>query len=165
MSIAGPQAFYNTLEKIKDQLLSDENVNTVTSGDLTEIDLNKATIFPLAHIIVNNAQLQGNTILFNISILAMDVVWQSKSNVTARDNTLDYDSTFIGEDNEHDVLNTQLAVLNGLNEVLRRGDLYTDKFQLDGVPSCEPFFDRFENKLAGWTYTANIIVQNDFDIC
>lgn len=161
MSIAGPQAFYNTLDKIKNQLLADPNVNTVTTGDLTEVDLDKISIFPLSHIIVNNAQLQGNTILFNVSILAMDVVWQTKQTTPEGD----IDSTFAGHDNEQDVLNSQLAVLNKLNEVLRRGQLFTDQFQLEGVPSCEPFYDRFENKLAGWTLTVNIIVTNDIDIC
>ena len=162
MSIAGPQAFYKTLDKIKNELLLDENVNTVTSGDLTEIDLNKITIFPLSHLMVNSATLQGNVIVFNISILAMDIVWQNKDQI---DEALNLDETFNGVDNEHDVMNTQLAVLNKLNEVLRRGDLNTDLFQLEGVPACEPFYDRFENKIAGWTYTANIIVANDISKC
>lgn len=162
MSIAGPQAFYNTLDKIKNKLLEDVNVNTVTSGDLTEIDLNKITIFPLSHLIVNNASLQGNVIMFNISILAMDIVWQNKDQI---DESLNIDETFVGVDNEHDVMNTQLAVLNKLNEVLRRGTLHTDLFQLDGIPNCEPFYDRFENKIAGWTYTVNIMVANDIDKC
>ena len=76
MSIAGPQAFYNTLDKIKEQLLADPNVKTVTTGDITEVDLDKQTIFPLAHIVVNNVTLNGSTILFNVSTLVMDVVWQ-----------------------------------------------------------------------------------------
>lgn len=161
MSIAGPQAFYNTLDKIKDQLLTDPNIKTVTTGDITEVDLDKQTIFPLAHIVVNNVTLNGSTILFNVSTLVMDVVWQKK-NITPLGTI---DTTFVGHDNEQDVLNTQLAVVNKLNEVLRRGDLYTSKFQLEGTPSCEPFYDRFENKLAGWSYTFNILVQNDIDVC
>lgn len=161
MSIAGPQAFYNTLDKIKEQLLADPNVKTVTTGDITEVDLDKQTIFPLAHIVVNNVTLNGSTILFNVSTLVMDVVWQKK-NITPLGTI---DTTFVGHDNEQDVLNTQLAVVNKLNEVLRRGDLYTSKFQLEGTPSCEPFYDRFENKLAGWSYTFNILVQNDIDVC
>lgn len=161
MSIAGPQAFYNTLDKIKSALLEDPNVNTVTTGDISDVDLNKQTIFPLAHIIVNNATLQGNTIIFDISVLAMDVVWQTK-NITPNG---DIDTTFVGLDNEHDVLNSQLAVLNKLNEVLRRGDLYDDTFQLNNEPTCEPFYDNYANKLAGWTYSVQISVQNDFTVC
>jgi len=70
-----------------------------------------------------------------------------------------------GNNNEQDVWNTQLAVANRLLELLYRGDLYTDKYQLDGQPVCEPFTDRFENKLAGWTVTFNILIPNDMTIC
>jgi hypothetical protein len=50
----GIRGFYQLTETIKEQLLNDVNVNTVTTGDITEIDLSKQTIFPLSHIIVNN---------------------------------------------------------------------------------------------------------------
>jgi len=49
--------------------------------------------------------------------------------------------------------------------VLRKGDLYTTKYQLDGDPTCEPFFDRFENQLAGWACTMDILIENDITIC
>ena len=45
------KGFYQVTETIKNQLLSDVNVNTVTTGDITKIDLSKQTIFPLSHII------------------------------------------------------------------------------------------------------------------
>ena len=44
----GSRAFYLATEKIRDFLLSLDNVNTVTFGDIREIDLNKQTMFPLA---------------------------------------------------------------------------------------------------------------------
>ena len=92
----------------------------------------------------------------NVAILAMDIVDESK------EPTLDI---FIGNNNEQDVLNTQLAVLNKLVQILRRGDLYDDKFQLDGDANLEPFVDRFENKVAGWTATFDVFVNNDVNIC
>jgi hypothetical protein len=49
--------------------------------------------------------------------------------------------------------------------ILRKGTLYLNKYQLVGDPSCEPFFERFENQLAGWSCTMDIQVQNDIDIC
>ena len=60
MSTRGVRAFYDLTTKIKDTLLADENVNSVTLGDITDIDLNKQTIFPLSHIIVNNATYATN---------------------------------------------------------------------------------------------------------
>jgi len=148
--------FYNVTDKIKDTLAAEPFVNTITYGSLDDVDLNKQTIFPLSHLIVNNCSVANNTLTFNISVLAMDVVDESKAEV---------EDDFIGNDNEQDVLNTQLAVLNRLIAILQRGDVYTDKYQVVGAVGCEPFVDRFENKLAGWVATFDVIVENDMTIC
>ena len=148
--------FYNVTDKIKDTLAAEPFVNTVTYGSLDDVDLNKQTIFPLSHLIVNNCSVANNTLTFNISVLAMDVVDESKEEV---------EDDFVGNDNEQDVMNTQLAVLNRLIAILQRGDVYTDKFQVVGAVGCEPFVDRFENKLAGWVATLDVIVENDMTIC
>ena len=156
MANQGVRAYYLVTQTLKDTLLLDENVNTVTTGDLTEIDLSKQTIFPLTHIIINNVTIAEQILTFNITILSMDIIDLSKSEVT---------DIFVGNDNEQDVLNTQLAVLNRIIVLLRRGSLYTTKYQLDGAPSCEPFYERFENKLAGWAATMNILIENDISKC
>jgi len=148
--------FYNVTKKIKDALNAEPFVNTVSFGSLDDVDLNKQTIFPLSHIIVNNCNVETNTMIFNISVLAMDIVDESKDEVT---------DIFVGNDNEQDVLNTQLEVLNRVVAILQRGDLYTDLFQIEGVVGCEPFVDRFENKLAGWSATFDVIVKKDMTVC
>ena len=43
----GARAFYLMLDTIKDTLLEDKNVNSITYGDPSEVDLSKQTIFPL----------------------------------------------------------------------------------------------------------------------
>jgi hypothetical protein len=144
------------MQKMKEALADEPFVNTVTYGNIDDVDLSKQSIFPLSHVIVNNTSIQEQTLTFNISILAMDIVDVSKK--ATKD-------LFRGNDNEQDVLNTQLAVLTRIAALLKRGDLYTDKFQLAGDVTCEPFVDRFENKLAGWTGTYSILVQNDMTIC
>ena len=150
------KGFYQVTQVIKDQLLSDVNVNTVTTGDITRIDLSKQTMFPLSHIIVNNVGNEDNILRFSLSVLAMDVVNISKEEVV---------DIFIGNNNEQDILNTQLAVLNKLVQVLRGGTLHTDLYQLDGSPNFEPFYDRFENEMAGWALTFDVIIPNDISIC
>jgi len=156
MSYTGIRGYYLLTEAIKSALLSDINVNTVTEGDLFDIDLSKQSIFPLSHLIINSVTAQESVLRFNISILSMDIVDESKEPTT---------DIFIGNNNEQDVLNTQLAVLNKLVQVLRRGDLYSSQYQLEGDASLEPFVDRFENKVAGWTATLDILVNNDIEIC
>tara|TARA_R110002072_G_scaffold21460_5_gene76142 strand:- start:1820 stop:2275 length:456 start_codon:yes stop_codon:yes gene_type:complete len=150
------KGFYQVTETIKEALLSDVNVNTVTTGDITRIDLSKQTMFPLSHIIVNNVGNEDNILRFSLSVLSMDVVDFSK------EETVDI---FRGNNNEQDILNTQLAVLNKLVQVLRGGTLHQDLYQLDGTPNFEPFYDRFENEMAGWALTFDVLIPNDIEIC
>tara|TARA_R110000822_G_scaffold10354_4_gene39232 strand:- start:374 stop:577 length:204 start_codon:yes stop_codon:yes gene_type:complete len=42
------QGFYNLSDKIRETLQLDQYVNTVTYGDIFDVDLNKQTIFPLS---------------------------------------------------------------------------------------------------------------------
>ena len=148
--------FYNVTDKLKTALEAEPFVNTVTYGSLDDVDLNKQTIFPLSHIIVNNCNVAENILTFNISVLAMDVVDESKLATT---------DDFVGNDNEQDVLNTQLEVLNRVIALLQRGNIYKDKYQIQGTVGCEPFVDRFENKLAGWAATFDVVVENKMTIC
>jgi len=156
MSNQGIRGFYQLTETIKAELLKDININTVTTGDITNVNLNKQDIFPLGHIIINSVTDEEQILRFNISVLAADIVDQSK------DLTID---RFQGNNNEQDILNTQLAVLNKLIQKLRMGQLYTDMYQLEGNPTCQPFYDRFENQLAGWTATMDVLIYNDINIC
>ena len=156
MSNQGIRGFYQLTETIKNSLLDNIDVNTVTTGNLSNVNLQKQDIFPLSHIIINSVTDSENTLSFSISILAMDIVSRSKDETT---------DVFMGNNNEQDVLNTQLAVLNKLIMDLRKGNLHKDKYQLVGDPNCTPFYDRFENELAGWTADLDIVIYNDITIC
>lgn len=148
--------FYNLLDTLKTELKSSPFVNTVTYGDISDIDLNKQSLFPLSHFIVNSFQYQTNIIVFNVSLLCMDLVDESK------EDTIDI---FKGNNNEQDVFNTQMNVISRVLALLERGDLYADKYQLQGQPSSESFVDRFDNKLAGWAVTFDVAIQNEMTIC
>ena len=156
MSQQGIRGYYQLTSTIEEQLRSTEFTNTVSIGDISKVNLNKQDIFPLAHMIVNSVTAEENVLRFNISILACDIVDQSKDITTDR---------FTGNDNEQDILNTQLLVLNKLIQKLRMGSLHTDMYQLDGDPTLTPFSDRFENELSGWTADITILIYNDIYIC
>jgi len=146
--------FYNLTKTIKDTLESNSQVNVVTFGDIFDIDLNKQTIFPLSHIMVNQASFEGQIVRINVSVICMDVVDETKQDPKAQA------EPFYGTNNEQDILNTQLAVINDLVSKMRKGTLYTDLYQLDGNPTCLPFSERFENLLAGWTATFDVLLPN-----
>lgn len=138
---------YKIIRQIKEALLEEPFVNTVTEGDIFEVDLSKQTMFPLSHIMINQATHQGNVISFNITVLLMDILNQKD------------------ELNKVDIWNTQLLVGTRILNRLNRGDLRSDFWELTGSPSFEPFTERFENDLAGWAVTFDVLVRNDISIC
>jgi hypothetical protein len=150
--------YYKITEIIRDSLLNDNIINNVSQGDIYNVDINKPTIFPLGHIVINNATQSesGNTNIFNVSLLLMDVCDISKAEP--------YD-LFYNIDNEADIFNSMFEVGNRFISSLRRGDLYNAGYRLNGNVQMEAFSDRFENKIVGWTLTFNIETANDMTIC
>lgn len=149
---------YDVLEKIKQNLSSNGITNTVTFGDITEVDLDKTTMYPLSHIVLGNVSFEERVMNVEVRVLCVDVVDVNKEEES--------EDMFYGNDNTQDILNTQIQVINGLQQELRRGDLYDDKFQLTSAITANPLFDNYENKLAGWGVDFSIVVANDnFSIC
>jgi hypothetical protein len=155
MANTGARAFYILLETLKESLLQNSNVKTVTTGDISQIDLSKQTIYPLSHIIINSATNSGQVMSFNVTVLCMDKVNQLKTEQVDPFN----------DEAEHTVLNTQLAVSNKLYKDLYSGQLRLDGYQVDDDASIEFFFDRFENILAGVAMTLTIQLNNDLNVC
>ena len=152
--------FYDITTKLKDTLQAHSQVNVVTTGDIFDIDLNKQTIFPLSHIIVNQATFEGQIVRMNVSLVCMDLVDETK------EDPRDQPEPFYGTSNEQDILNTQLAVINDVITELRRGTLYSDLYQLDGAATATPFSERYENLLAGWTATFDVLLANtEISVC
>lgn len=150
------RGFYLVVEAVKLELLNNQSIKTMTFGDLSDIDLQKQTMFPLAHMIVDSVTHAEKTMQFSFTILTMDQIDTTKEYVN---------DLFLGNSNTHDILNTQLSVSNRLVTRLRKGQLYEDGYQLVGDATCEPFFDRFENVLAGWATTFTVEIFNDLDYC
>ena len=148
--------FYTAIDKLKTHFDNDALVNSVSEGDIFQVDLAKQTIFPLVHIMVNSCTFETNVLRFNISLIAMDLVDISKNENT---------NVYLGNDNTQDALNSTLAILNRAYDIMLHGSLAYDLFQIDGTANCEPFTERFENLLSGWTMTFDVLVPNDMTIC
>lgn len=152
-------SIYDIITEIKSFLRENPTVNTATFGDISQVDLNKTTIFPLTHFLLGNSTITNNTIQITISMMFLDVVDYSKDFNSTDEGNREDDSNLI------DVYNTQLQVANDLISHLKRGDLYVQGYQLIGDPVCEPFKDKFENELAGWGVDLNIEVANNLSVC
>tara|TARA_R110001599_G_scaffold201777_2_gene398509 strand:- start:749 stop:1204 length:456 start_codon:yes stop_codon:yes gene_type:complete len=150
------KSFYKVIDSIKTVVNSEPFNNNVSFGDISDIDLSKQTIFPLAHIMVNNMTVEENHVSFNVTLFLMDLVDDSKE----PDTTL-----FLGNDNTQDVLNTQAALATRVLRVLQKADLYRSEFQLSTTASCEPFTERFDNHLCGWAVTFDVATKDEMTYC
>ena len=148
---------YDILDVLRDELRSHPAVNTVSYGDITDLDLDKTTMFPLSHLLIDNASYGERTITFSIKLLCADIVDYNQS-----ENQFD---EFYGNDNLHDVMNTQFQVINSLITKLMRGDLFKSNYQVTSTPSAEPFKEKYGNVLAGWTTVIQIEIPNGVSIC
>lgn len=148
---------YDILDKVRDRLRDNPNVFSVTFGDISEVDLNKTTIFPLSHLTITNVTFERSVINFTIALLCLDIVDYNKEKYD--------DDVFYGNTNLQDVYNTQLQVVNDIVQSVRRGSLFDSKIQIIGEPSATPFQDRYENELAGWGIEIQVSMINDISIC
>ncbi len=103
---------YTVLDKLKDILRNKGTTKTVTFGDILEVDLNKTTIYPLAHIIFGNVTFTDRIMTATLQVLCLDIVDVNKEKQT--------EDNFYGNDNLQDVLNTQLGVAARLTSLLKR---------------------------------------------
>ena len=142
--------YHDIHSKITTHLEASSFVNTVSKGSIFKIDTKKTTMFPLSHIMIDNVAYEGNVLIYNVSVLAMDIV-------------PDHDGEIDVTDYIH---NTQLSVLVNLLESVRRGDMWSNNLHLvsDSV-TIEPWEDRFENALAGWTASFSLAIANSAVIC
>lgn len=150
--------FYQVTGHLRDVLIADPNINNVyMSTNVQEVDINKQNIYPMAYIILGDADVQSNVINFSFNVLCFDIVDQLKNDLR------DENDVFYGQDDVQDIWNTQLAVINRMVNTLRRGS-DTVNFDLLRAGTATPFKDRFENLLAGWSVEITITVPNT-EIC
>lgn len=145
--------YYELLSTLKSSAEETNLVNMITQGDITAIDIQKNMRYPLVHIIVNNATFQNQTIRFNVDIICADILDVNKESVT---------DIFRGNDNEIDILNNTLTILNRMFEVFRRNP---NDFEVDTDATLNPFVMRFENGLAGWQLTFDVVTYSNMSIC
>ena len=102
---------------------------------------------------VNNVEMASNMLTLDVSMILIDIIDFSKESNS---------SDLRGNNNEMDVLNTQLSVAGRIQALLLRSLNYKDTYQLERPLDCEPFTDKFDSSdVAGWTVSFSVIMGND----
>ena len=100
-------------------------------------------------------QFEEHIMGLSLNVIVMDIVDQDQDDKQSKS------KPHLGLDNKHDIHNSLLNVINGLQSSIRRGGLRDYHYEIDGIPTAQLFEDRFENKVTGWSMTLNITMAND----
>tara|TARA_R110001606_G_scaffold62989_1_gene146298 strand:+ start:273 stop:761 length:489 start_codon:yes stop_codon:yes gene_type:complete len=153
----GARSYIDLIETLRDTCLNNKNIKTVSVGDLSEVDLEKQSIYPLAHIMINTASFSSTIITYDVNILFMDVV---------HSDTTENEAVIYDNDNENFVLNTMLNAGNHVTDEFNSGNLNDGNTRImRETVSAEPFKDRFENLVAGWAFTFQVETRNNINRC
>lgn len=155
-NLRGVEAIYRVIDTIKDELNSNPFCNKVTLGELTEIDLAKMTMFPLANITLDNVTHKENSLSFQITVTNVDIVDISKD--------VPVDDIY-GNDNLVYIWTNQLYVINRLVARLRESSINDYIWELDNDPQSDFINKEMENMLAGFQTTINLTIPNDINKC
>lgn len=155
-NLSGVESIYRIINAMQSELSSNPFCNDVTLGQLTEIDLAKQTIFPLANITLVSVRNNENTLSFTITITNVDIVEISKESP---------ENKIYGNDNLIYIWTNQLYVINRLVTRLRQSTLYSDGWELEGNPESDFIDKEMENMLAGFETTLTITVPNGINVC
>lgn len=155
-NLRGVEAVYRIINSLKTELDSNPFCNKVTMGTLTEVDLAKMTVFPLAHIVLDTVTHNENTLSFSITLFNLDIVDVSKD--------LPADDIY-GNDNLVYIWTNQLYVVNRLIGRIKQSTIYNDGWELENIPTSDFINKEMENMLAGFQTTIVITVPNDISVC
>lgn len=132
-------------------------VNTITQGNIDDMDLNKKNIFPLLHVDVGNASFPSESVIqFEVQLACFDI-----RDINKEVNT----DKYFGNDNEVDNHNETLAILNRI-WLLMKNDFEENDITASENPSLQQSSGTERNLLDGWVMSFQVQVPNtEINLC
>ena len=152
--------YYNTLNYFKTIMKNHPSIAHVTQGDVFSIDNMTFPEYPVGNVMIQDATFGTNTTDYRIQLIVADKHKVQENESEGRENKQSV--PFYGTDDVVDIHANTLAVLNDLTSYTQNK---VEGFEIFGDISCEPFVDRFDNGLAGWSATFNLTCHNDKNRC
>ena len=137
-----------------------KNIQTVTTGDIWEIDLERTSIYPLFHISPVSVNVSQSQKTFNFQLFVMDLVEPNESN-------------------EQEVMSDTLEIMTDIIAVFKHGEILygydttnnieddpeEPRYFVDNDFTCEPFTERFDNSVTGWVMSLPVIIESELNSC
>ena len=162
------KTYNNVINTLKNVGKLHNQITTVTTGDIFDINLEKMEKFALMHINPVNVTTSDFGLTYNFQIFIMDLVSEKADWTEATIQSANNLS------NEQEVLSETLQISVDIISMLRHSlsqsarlvsDVNEALYFAEGQQTLEPFTERFDNLLTGWVFSLGVLVANDFDAC
>ena len=149
-----------------------EQIETVSVGDIYDVNLEKNELFPLLHINYVNVITGDAELVYNFQIFIMDLVSEKDNWETY--NALGLTKLIDNKNNEQQVYNQTLEIATDFIGMLRHStrqsiagvnDINYPIYFTQDQFTIEPFSERFDNMLCGQVFQLGVKVMNDFETC
>jgi hypothetical protein len=152
--------YYNTLNYFKTIMKNHPTIAHVTQGDVFSIDNVQFPQYPVGNVLIQDAVFGQSTTDYRIQLIIADKhkILENESDGAENKQSI----PFYGTDDVVDIHANTLSVINDLTAYTQNK---IQGFEINGDITCEPFVDRFDNGLAGWSATFNLTCHNDKNRC
>lgn len=152
--------YYNVLDYFKTIMSNHPSIQTVTQGDVFEIDDKEFPAYPLGNILITDARFEDSQTIYSCQVTVADKIKLKNNESVGASNAQTI--PFYGTDDTVDIHANTLSILNDL---LSYTQYATTNFDIDGGISCAAFKDRFDNGLGGWVASFDLVTHNDRPRC
>ena len=152
--------YYNVLDYFKTIMSNHPAIQTVTQGDVFEIDDKEFPAYPLGNILITNATFEDSLTRYTCQLTVADKIKLKNNESVGAYNKQSI--PYFGTDDTVDIHANTLSILNDLTSYTQYA---VDNFEIDGDISCEAFKDRFDNGLGGWVAKFDLVTHNDRPRC
>jgi hypothetical protein len=159
----------NTISRIGEK---HDQIHTVSTGDIYDIDLAKETKFPILHINPTGVTTGDSELTYNFQIFIMDMVSEKDNWATYQQQGLT--KRVDTKDNSQEVWNQTLHIATDIIGILRHSstqslagvnDINAPIYFTQDQFNIEPFQEKFDNMCCGWVFQLGVRVMYDFQTC
>lgn len=152
--------YYNALDYFKTIMSNHPSIAQVSTGDVFQVDDIEFPYYPLGNILITQAQFDGSKTTYTCQLTVADKI-KNKNNESIG-NKNEQTVPYLGTDDTVDIHANTLSIVNDLISFTQ---FSVQAFDIDTQINCVAFRDEFDNGLAGWVATFDLIAHNDRNRC
>jgi hypothetical protein len=152
--------YYNALDYFKTIMKNHPSIAQVSQGDIFQLDEIEFPYYPLGNIIITEARFDNSKTYYSCQLTVADKVKLKNNESEGRTNAQTVPYT--GVDDTVDIHANTLSIINDL---LSFTQYSVQAFDIDSQIKCVAFKDQFDNGLAGWVCSFDLIAHNDRPRC